>query len=205
MKGFRACRFLFLIYCSTNRVAAKSFIQLHNEKYKAIRSRIYVGVNLLINMLLKLMMSHLFVFVRPTSNEVFLLFVFLGWKNAIEEYYKRVGRNQHQLVCQFSWYLLSIFGNVAQVKEQSLLIFMSWIADFFFGFPLDVLKTKWSASSQSTGKHRSRHERMKFSWDSSYRLQNSHVSNQHSKFAISLTWPHIWKRPRRSQRPSNPL
>lgn len=37
--------------------------QLFNEKYNAIRSRIYVGANLIINMLLKLMMCHLFVFV----------------------------------------------------------------------------------------------------------------------------------------------
>lgn len=51
---------------------------VHDEKYNAIKSRIYVGENLLITMLLKLMMSHIFMFApfphsTPSNhlNEVF--------------------------------------------------------------------------------------------------------------------------------------
>lgn len=76
----------FLIYfsaCNGDEYGNETnFLLLHNEKYNAIRSRIYVGANLLINMLLKLMMSHLFMFALaltlsqlrhpPTpTNEVF--------------------------------------------------------------------------------------------------------------------------------------
>lgn len=54
----------------------KAKIWFGNKKYYAIRSRICAAANLLINMLLKLMMFHLFMFVL-SSPVGFSAFVFM--------------------------------------------------------------------------------------------------------------------------------